>query len=217
MYVNKSKALSIAIEAIKQLPYSDENEQAIKRLKTLGEMTMNRHWTKETIFQALNQWRDEHGRNPTVTNLVEYGMPKAVTIQRMFDMKASAFMSIYYPSEQTKKPVTKYSVRTEQEWINDFRRQYEQMKPKSGREYNNRREEGSPTWNTIIKYCHVGTWTELLKITNVDISHLHKTPPIKTLTVISEHPTYDRLIELLEDRKKELSEMFNIDDIHYDI
>lgn len=211
MYVNKSKAISIAIEAINQLPYSDENEQAIKRLKTLGEMTINQHWTKETIFQALNQWKDEHGRNPTVTNLVEYGMPKAVTIQRMFDMKASVFMSIYYPSEQTKKPVTKYSVRTEQEWIDNFRRQYEQMKPKSGREYNNRREEGSPTWNTIIKYCHVGTWNELLKFTNVDTTHLHKLPQERTYTIISHHPTYDKLIALLEDKEPDLVDIFKHD------
>lgn len=217
MYINIERAISIAIKAIEQLPPSDENEQAIKRLQSLGKVRLNAQWTKERVFQALDQWRDEHGRNPTVSNLVEYGMPKAVTIQRMFDMKASVFMSIHYPRENIKKPTTKYSIRSEQEWIDDFRRQYEQIKPKSGCEYNNRREEGSPTWNTIVKYCHVGTWTELLKFTNVDISHLHKTPPIKTLTVISEHPTYDRLIELLEDRKKELSEMFNIDDIHYDI
>lgn len=211
MYVNRLKAISIAIEAIKQLPYSDENEQAIKMLKAFSKMTINRRWTKEAVFQALDQWRDEHGRNPTVTNLVEDGMPKAVTIQRMFDMKASAFMSIYYPSEHTKKPVTKYSVRTEQEWIDDFKRQYEKIKPKSGREYNNRREEGSPTWNTIIKYCHIGTWTELLKVTNVDTKHLHKTPEERTYTVIQIHPSYDRLIALLEDKRPDLVDIYKHD------
>lgn len=209
--MNRLKAISIAIEAIKQLPYSDENEQAIKMLNTFVKMTINRHWTKETVFQALDQWRDEHGRNPTVTNLVEDGMPKAVTIQRMFDMKASAFMRIYYPSEHTKKPVTKYSVRTEQEWIDDFKRQYEKIKPKSGREYNNCREEGSPTWNTIIKYCHVGTWTELLKMTNVDTKHLHKTPEERTYTVIQIHPSYDRLIALLEDKRPDLVDIYKHD------
>jgi hypothetical protein len=57
-------------------------------------------WTKELVFKELNKWKQEHGRNPTVTNLVEPGMPKAITIQKLFDMRASAFLNIYYPSKK---------------------------------------------------------------------------------------------------------------------
>ncbi len=194
MYITRSQAIEIAIEAIRKLPDSNDNRQAIERLINLQNDCKAMKWTPETVHQALQEWRDEHGRNPTVTDLAEPGMPKAVTIKKIFDMKASAFLSIYYPKEGVKQKSSKYSIKSEEEWIDDFKAQFNKIKPKSAKEYNAKRDNGSPTWLTVARYLQLSTWKELLAAVNVvkDTSTINR-----TYTVTHSSPTYERIEKLL--------------------
>lgn len=132
MYITISKALDIAVEAIKNLPDTYENRQAIIRLTNLKSTKITTTWTQDGVFKALNNWSKRHHRNPTVTDLVEPDMPKATTIKKLFDMRASAFLNIYYPNSAKKKPTTPYSIKTREEWILIFQHEFSRINPKIG-------------------------------------------------------------------------------------
>lgn len=174
MYVNRIQALKIAIDAINQLPETYDNKQAIERLEGMINdcKVSGTYWTKEKVFEILNKWRDEHGRNPTVTNLMEAGMPAPTTIQKLFDMKGSAFFNIYYPRENKIIRKNKYSIKSEEEWIKDFIEQFEKIKPSSSSDYNAKREKDTPTWQTIARYLNLSSWQELIKKTGVSVQSL---------------------------------------------
>lgn len=204
MYINTIQALEIAISAIQQLPDTEENRQAIIRLSNMKSQDRYIHWTKELVFEYLDKWKIEHDRNPTVTTLTEPNMPKYTTIQKLFNMKASAFLNIYYPSEERKPMTTKYTVKTEQEWIDDFKEQFDKIQPKSANDYNNKRDKSTPTWLTIARYLGVTKWTELIKITKVNTKCLQIKEPYlpRNFTVDSTNSLYNKLERLLEERKR---------------
>ncbi len=197
MYITRPKAIEIAIDAISRLPDSNQNRQAIERLINLQNDCKAMNWTARTVHQVLSEWRDSHGRNPTVTDLTEPGMPKAVTIKKIFDMKASAFLNIYYPKENNRQKCSKYTVKPKEEWISDFVAEFNRIKPKSAKDYNAKRDPGSPTWLTIARYLKLSTWKDLLEITGVK---KEKSEVNHTYTVTHYSPAYTRIEELLKDR-----------------
>lgn len=200
MYITRLQAIDIAISAINQLPDSSENRQAVERLLNIKNDCKAIIWTKELVHQTLNEWVTAHKRNPTVTDLAEPNMPKAVTIQKLFDMKASAFLNIYYPSSKPKRPNTsKYTVKSQQEWIDDFIEQFNQIKPKSAKDYNAKRDKTTPTWLTIARYLNISTWNELLKLTGVNTQCLHRQYQYQTkeYVVNSTSSLYEKLETLL--------------------
>lgn len=90
------QAIEIAIESIEgreDLPVKTR-EEAIQRLKNMSDRDWYIKWDKESIIQALNDYKTRTGKAPTVTNLVETGMPKSLTIQSHFHMKASALRAV---------------------------------------------------------------------------------------------------------------------------
>lgn len=199
MYITRLRAIDIAISAINQLPDSNENRQAVERLFNIKSDCKIVTWTKESVCQALDEWAAAHGRNPTVTDLAEPNMPKAVTIQKLFDMKASAFLNIYYPTEKNRRSSSKYSVRTKEEWISDFILQYNSILPASAKEYNIKRDNDSPTWLTVARYLGVSTWNELLELTGVRRGE-NEAENISHYTVEHSSPAYEKITELLAKR-----------------
>ena len=183
MYITIQMALDIAIEAIQKLPDTYENRQAITRLTNLKNTKVTVTWTKEEVFKHLNKWREQHRRNPTITDLVEPDMPKATTIKKLFDMKASAFLNVYYTSEKKKKSASRYSLNKQSDWIDIFKREFERIRPKSGREYEAKRGKGKPTWGTIARNLNLARWLDLVKLCGVDMSSLHSVKTADTVVV----------------------------------
>lgn len=204
MYVNRTQALEIAIKAIKQLPESYENKQAIERLEGIMAdcKITGIFWTKEKVFEVLNKWRDEHGRNPSVTNLMEPEMPPPSTIQRLFDMSGSAFLNIHYPRSDKAKRKNKYSVKTEQEWVEDFVEQFNEIQPCSSAEYNIKRNKNTPTWQTVARYLKLSTWQDLLIKVGVKTGCLKRQHGLKqkpkTFYVDSTCSSYNKIKDLYE-------------------
>lgn len=198
MYITRLQAIDIAVSAIKQLPDSAENRQAAERLLNIKNDCRIICWTKETVFQTLDEWSAEHGRYPTVTDLAEPNMPKAVTVKKLFDMKASAFLNTYYSSEKKKARIGRYSCRTGEEWAEDFVSRYNSIRPSSAREYNIRRDRNSPTWLTVARHLGVSTWKELLEFTGVKKDNTNGS---HGYTVEHSSPAYERISRLLEERK----------------
>lgn len=197
MYVTVSKAIDMAIKALRDLPESNENEQAITRLKNLQDKNHYTKWTKDLVFNRLSKWARTHNRNPTITNLAESGMPKGSQIRRLFDMSPKAFLNTYYPQLKEDTINKKYTTKSKQEYVDLFIEEYERIKPKSSREYNNKRNPNYPTWCTIARYINVSTWLQLLECTGVDTSHLNKIETAHNFNVTYHSDLYDRLAECL--------------------
>lgn len=204
MYVNRKEALNIAIEAIKQLPETYENKQVIERLEGIISdcKITGTYWTKEKVFEVLNKWRDEHGRNPSVTNLMEPEMPPPSTIQRLFDMSASAFLNIHYPHPTKAKRKNKYTVKTEQQWIENFVEQFNKIQPYSAKDYDVKRDKDTPTWQTVARYLNLSTWHELLQKVGVKTQCLKVQHGLihepKTYYIDSTCSSYNKLKDLFE-------------------
>ena len=204
MYVSTLQALNIAITAIQQLPDNETNRIAITKLKNLKKQDRYIHWTKEMVFEVLDKWQEEHGLPPTTTILGEPDMPHLLTIQKLFNMKASAFLNLYYPREKYKtKQTSPFHLYDKEDWLQIFAEQYDKIKPSSCKEYNVLRDEKTPTWETIAKHLGYSTWTELIKNTDVDTSclklktHMRNTTT-KTYIVESTSCLYEKLERLMK-------------------
>ena len=198
MKMSFKRAIERAILIISALPETEEKEEIISRLNELKDKPFITNWTKELVFERLNEWKDSHGRNPTMTDLAEPGMPKAAQIKRLFDMKATAFLNIYYPSSKAKHPTSRYTQKSKDEYIEEFITQYERIKPRTEKEYNAARNKESPTWMTIARYVGVTSWGELLKITKVDTSHLRKNKEVTHITVTYKDELMEHLVESVD-------------------
>ena len=196
MYINRLQALNIAISAINQLPDSEQNKQAIERLENMKKDKYIR-WTKEMVFEQLDKWKSVHNRNPTVTDLVESDMPKVITIKKLFDMRASAFLNIYYPRTANKHSTSKYSIKTKQEWVDNFIEEFNRIQPQSSKDYNAKRDPDSPTWLTIARYLGLSTWGSLLEYTHLKIP---KQDTTRHYTVTSTSSLYNKLEALLNEK-----------------
>ena len=201
MYITRLEAINIAISAIKQQEPSNKNQQAIFRLEKMKRQNSFIQWTKEEVIKRLDDWKEQHKRNPTVTNLIEPDMPKPITIQKLFDMKASAFLNIYYPMKKRRANTTKYNFKTKEEWIQDFIEQYNKILPSTQKDYNTKRDKSSPTWNTIVRYCGFNNWNELIRFTKVNTNKIKTKVVYQNSNVIivnTDIPLYKEYETLIE-------------------
>ena len=170
--ITTAEAIRIGIESIEaraDIPPKTQLD-AIRLLRSLEKADWHRNWTRESIIQALNEYKERTGKAPTVTNLKEHGMPKGVTIQKVFQMSPSLLLKRLFPENRKMKHVNPalsnpYGFDSEIEWLNCFREQFEKHKHEdmSCKQYNVLRDESTPTWNTIARYCKISGWTALMK------------------------------------------------------
>ncbi len=201
--MTRKEALSYAIQAIEQLPRSEFGDEAIQILNRISESCRYIRWTQESVFEALDQWKKEHGRNPTVSDLAEPDMPKKGTVKRLFDMNASEFLKLHYPKERKKKPQSKYAAFSGEDYLALFIAQYQKHKPKSSKEYDLFRDSDTPMWLTVARHCGITKWSELLVLTGVErYGRVSDTSTSRSYKVFVHNPSFDKVVELLEERKE---------------
>lgn len=199
------QAISLGIESIKKrsdLPQKKQQE-AIKILERLSSRDWYINWDKESIIKALRDYKERTGKAPTVTNLVETGMPKSITIQSHFQMRASLLLKQLFPENRNldnKKTIyhNPFGFNTEDEWLNCFIEQFNKHSNKNmtSQNYNILRDKGTPTWGTIAKNCGMSTWGDLMKRAGVE----YPAKKNKTATNVkirnTDSPTLKKLEEL---------------------
>lgn len=174
--LSTAQALQLAVSSVEQrsdLPPKTK-AQAIKLLQSLEQADWHRSWTKESILQALNDYKQRTGKAPTVTSLKEHGMPKSVTVQAVFQLSPSLLLKRLFPENQKQRHVNPtlsnpFGFETAEDWLNCFRKQFDKHKTEdiSSRRYNALRDPNTPTWETIARHCNISTWTELVEKANV--------------------------------------------------
>ena len=168
MSITIKEALHIAINLLEQQPPTKDNKQAIKLLSNLTNRDYFVKWNKALIVSTLDKWIKEHNRVPTVRDLAETGMPKAVTIQKHFGVSASVFLKQQYGYLKPKKERhNKYNFNCKEDWINCFRTQFLKHNRPKCKQYNLVKDECTPQYETIVRHSGVSSWTELIKVANV--------------------------------------------------
>ena len=128
-------------------------------------------WSKQTIFDTLDQFAIDNNRNPTVTDLKLKDMPSHPSIANRFKMSANDFLSLYYPKKCSSKI---FSSKTKEEWLELFIIDYEKIKPYSADEYNKNRGKNQPAWNTLAKMFDFKSWERLKSLAKVKTYNRHR-------------------------------------------
>lgn len=197
------QALNIGISAIKKLPKSEKNEEAIRILTELKIQNGFIKWDKEKICRVLDEWAEKNGRPPTTTHLTDPNMPNGNIIKLHFHMKASVFLRKRY-GELPKKKYSKHPFQTKEEWVECFVEQFEKHDCQSGREYDRLRDPGTPSWYTIARYTQVRKWNDLMKLAGVSYSkpkRIFRQTPHDLSVQSSKSPSINKLEELLLEQK----------------
>ena len=201
-----------SIEARDDIPPKTK-EQAIRLLKSLEQADWHKSWSKESVIDALNAYKERTGRAPTVTNLKEHGMPKGVTIQSLFHMSPSLLLKRLFPENRKLKYVNPelanpYGFEKPDDWLQCFREQFNKHKEEGMccRQFNVLRDECTPTWETVARHCKIATWTELMKKAEVEYIN----PKIETVSSFEivgfKSPLAEKLEALNEERKQIVAE-----------
>jgi hypothetical protein len=206
------QALEFSISKLRKQRQTEEIKEVIEHLEKLQRRDLVAHWTQESIVEALNHWEKEHGMPPTVTSLVEPGMPGSNIIQKHFGMKASAFLRQMYPGNYKRHtPENKYGYTTQEEWVACFREQFLKHCNSEGfcsRKYNLLRDEGTPRWETISLHCDNAQWKKLMELADVRYPNRPRTDGLKEFRVITISPLVDRIEKAVAERERLNQEFF---------
>lgn len=168
MGMSVKRALHIAIDLIEQQPKTQKNQEAQKVLENLTSKEYFVHWDRGVITSTIQKWIDNHNRMPTVRDLSEPGMPKAVTIQKHFGLSASVYLKQQFGHlfpEQEKR--NKYGFTDQEDWLQCFRHQFLKHGRINSKKYNLVKDDGTPKWETIVRHSGANGWRDLMDKANV--------------------------------------------------
>ena len=178
--MTRKQALSAAIETLNA---AGQTEAAEILHKLSGELPFF-SWSKEAIFDAVDQFILDHGRAPTTTDFKKRGLPPHTVIKRRFGVTLLEWLDQNYPTVKT--PLDELHAQATQ----DFIREYLRIQPVSAEDYNARRTHPSRGWYAIAKYNHTRRWRILLEKLNLPIYNnrgtLSSAPQLK-VRVISDY------------------------------
>lgn len=147
---------SAVLYAIKVLEQNQGDTEAIKKLKELVEAMPLIRWTDASIRDRVEQFIDENGRNPTSTDFEQFGMPPHPVIKRVYGINVAQWLKENYPTVRPTEEeiLAKYS--------EDFVREYNRIKPRTCKEYDEKKAPGIVSTVTLRNRMNNITWSGLL-------------------------------------------------------
>ena len=151
--MTRKEALSKAIKALSE----DEGyDEVTTILEDIYEELPLIHWTDKSIRDTVEQFIVDNGRNPSTTDFRKKSMPPHPVIKQKYNVTLSEWLEKNYPNyiptfEELKRNYT-----------SDFIKEYMQIKPTSGDDFNKRRSKHTKSWQTVAKYHNTSSWIELL-------------------------------------------------------
>lgn len=191
------EALELAIRILQKEQTNKKYSEAVKLLQRLQRRDMVVKWTKETIIETLDGWKEQHGIPPTVTNLIEPGMPGANVIQKHFGMRASAFLRRRYLTDNNHvSSKNQYGYQSSDDWLACFREQFLKHCNEEGfssKTYNIFKDKGTPLWMTIARHCGTAQWSKLMELAGVKYpGQEEKSEPGKVHVSVVKSPWLER-------------------------
>ena len=144
-------------KAIQQLKGIDGNEEIIEKLEDLANELPIIHWTDKSIRDRVEQFAEENGRNPTVSDFKKKGMPPHPVIKQKYKINLSEWLEENYPTYRPSPEEIK------RQYVEEFIDEYYRIKPKSPDEYDAKRTKGAKSWQTVRARCNQKSWRGLLR------------------------------------------------------
>ena len=217
--ISTEQAIQIGIESIRlreDIPPKTK-EQALRLLGKLEQADWYRNWTKESIIEALNDYKERTGKAPTVTNLKERGMPNSVTVRSVFHMSPSLVLKRLFPENRRingadSEILNSFGFETEDDWLNCFVEQFNKHREEGMccKTYNALRDNGTPAWNTIAHHCKITSWSELMKKTGVEYIKNKRETAHDIYISNATSPLVDKLEALMKERRKLNQELIDL-------
>lgn len=144
-------------QAIYILSQTEGNEEIIEKLQDLLEELPIIHWSDKSIHDRVQQFVEDEGRNPTVSDFRKKGMPPHPVVKQKYKITLSEWLEKHYP---TLRPTTE---EIREKYIKEFIQEYSRIKPRSADEYNTKRSQGAKSWQTVMSRCNQTSWRGLLR------------------------------------------------------
>ncbi|MCL2639140.1 MAG: hypothetical protein FWD48_12335 [Oscillospiraceae bacterium] len=151
--MTRKQALHKALEVLTDL-------EAIKKINELLEEMPLTCWSEAKIFDSIDQFVLDNGRNPTATDFIKNNMPPHTVIKLRFGMTLGEFLAEYYPQPEFN--------RDEQKQL--FISEYNRIKPQGACDFNKRKTAEIPTWITFAKMFGIGKWLDWLNLCGLEKS-----------------------------------------------
>lgn len=179
--MTRKQALSAAIETLNA---AGQTEAAEILHKLSGELPFF-SWSKEAIFDAVDQFILDHGRAPTTTDFKKRGLPPHTVIKRRFGVTVQEWLEQHYPTNKT--PLDELQAKATE----DFIKEYLRIRPTSAEDYNARRTHPSCGWFAIAKYNHTRRWRILLEKLDLPIYNNRDVPDGPPRLMVNFFSDYD--------------------------
>lgn len=207
--MTRKEAISQAIDLVKSTNIYSEEEKSdlVLVLENIKQALPLAHWTEASIFDAIDQYRLEHGKLPNLSDFIhKNNLPTKTVIRRVFGQRISDFLLKYYSSESPKKDREKKYLEDDRKLLEDFKLQYKVLQCTSCKDYDRRRKKDTPCSQTLLRRLNIKTWNELLNQSGIKINSYNQNS-IVTTSKDKQKLLITRIhLEPLDERKKKLAE-----------
>lgn len=132
------------------------NEEIIEKLNDIQKELPIIHWSDKSIRDRVDQFIEDNGRVPTVSDFAKPGMPPHPVILQKYKITLKNWLIKNYPDAYPSTEVV------QQKAIEVFIENYMRIKPKSSAQFNANRDKNCRGWMTIARYLHVAGWRTLI-------------------------------------------------------
>ncbi len=144
-------------QAIYILSQSKGNEEIIEKLQDILNEFPLIHWSDKSIRDRVEQFIEDEGRTPTVSDFRKKGMPPHPVFKQKYNINLAEWLNQNYPTNRpTAEEITN-------NYIQEFISEYNRIKPRSADEYDSKRTKGVKSWQTVRSRCEQTSWRGLIK------------------------------------------------------
>ncbi len=148
-------------QAIYILSQSKGNEEIIEKLKDVMDELPLIHWSDKSIRDRVEQFIEDEGRTPTVSDFRKKGMPPHPVFKQKYNINLAEWLNQNYPTTlPTAEEITN-------NYIQEFISEYKRIMPRSADEYDSKRNKGVKSWQTVRSRCEQTSWRGLIKHLNL--------------------------------------------------
>ena len=151
--MTRKDALRLAMQALTD---AGAREDAVAVLRTMAEELPLIRWTDAAIRDSIEQFIQDHGRVPTVTDFKKRGLPPHTVIQNKYGVTLHEWLRENYPAPEPSLEAVRAAV------TEAFKQDYLRVRPCSADEYDAQRAEGCRCWYTVAVRNGCRSWRALL-------------------------------------------------------
>ncbi|MBO5420404.1 MAG: hypothetical protein J6A67_00485 [Clostridia bacterium] len=143
------------------------------------------HWTDKSIRDTVEQFIIDNGRVPTATDFKKKGMPPHPVFKQKYSKTLAEWLMENYPVSKVSSEELKLK-HTE-----NFKKDYERIKPKTKEEFNKNSSKGTLSWQSVAKYYDCTSWNKLIDTLDLPKYVDQKQHPTIKVNIITDYDFLD--------------------------